>query len=202
MTGSRDWTGLALANDRYLITAKLGEGGMGSVYRARDRNLDADVVVKVPRPAMLEDPEFANRFAREIRSLVKLSHPRIVKVTDVGARDGLPFAVMQYLPGGSLEERRPLRADGRPSPCDPADVPGWLTGIAQALDYVHSQGYVHRDVKPGNILFDAQGHSFLSDFGVAKVLASSAGAAASRTAMTGTGAETCCMASAIPLSAW
>ena len=80
---------------------------MGFVYRALDQNIDADVVIKIPRQAMMDDPEFAGRFTREIRSLVKLSHPHIVKVTDVGTCEGMPFAVMQYLPGGSLEDQRP-----------------------------------------------------------------------------------------------
>src|SRR5262249_33509385 len=95
-----DWTGRTVSDGRYRVTAKLGEGGMGIVYRARDLRLGMDVVIKVPRRSMLEDPEFADRFAREVRSLVQLSHPSIVKVTDVGRNDGLPFAVMQYLPGG------------------------------------------------------------------------------------------------------
>jgi serine/threonine protein kinase len=184
---SDDWKGLALSNGRYVITTKLGEGGMGYVFRALDRNLEADVVIKIPRQAMMDDPEFAGRFTREIRSLVKLSHPHIVKVSDVGEWEGVPFAVMQYLPGGSLEDHRPKRANGQPLPCDPRMVSRWLVPVAQALDYVHAQGYVHRDVKPGNILFDAEGHSFLGDFGVAKVLASAADVNASRTAMTGTG---------------
>src|SRR3954447_3483791 len=102
---SNDWIGLALANGRYLITAKLGEGGMGAVYRAQDRNIDADVVIKVPLRSMLDDPEFSRRFKDEIRSLVKLSPPHIVKVSDVGEWDGVPFAVMQFLPGGNLEDR-------------------------------------------------------------------------------------------------
>jgi serine/threonine-protein kinase len=181
------WEGLAIAGGRYVIAAKLGEGGMGSVYFAWDRISGRNVVIKVPRRAMLEDPEFAGRFAREIRSLVRLSHPRVVEITDYGEWSGLPFAVTQFLPGGSLEHRQATGADGRSVLADPADVPGWLTGIADALDYVHSQGYVHRDVRPGNILFDAQGHSFLSDFGVAKVLASSNEGPSSRTAMTGAG---------------
>ncbi|MHC5542753.1 protein kinase domain-containing protein, partial [Singulisphaera rosea] len=100
------WIGSALANGRYLITAKLGEGGMGSVYRARDQNIDADVVIKVPLASMLNDPEFSRRFKDEIRSLVKLSHPYIVKISDVGDWGGLPFAVMQFLPGRTLEDRR------------------------------------------------------------------------------------------------
>ena len=186
--GSNDWEGLTLANGRYLITAKLGEGGMGFVYRAQDQNIDAEVVIKIPRQAMMDDPEFAGRFTREIRSLVKLSHPHIVKVTDVGACEGTPFAVMQYLPGGSLEDQRTTGSLGHVLPCDPRKVSCWLVAVAQALDYIHGQGYVHRDVKPGNILFDAVGHAFLSDFGVAKVLASSDNApAASQAAMTGAG---------------
>ena len=188
MATSTEWEGLALANGRYVITAKLGEGGMGSVFRAMDRNIEADVVIKIPHRAMMDDPEFASRFTREIRSLVRLSHPHIVKVSDVGAAgDGAPFAVMQFLSGGSLEDRRPVGPTGKPLPCDPKKVPRWLEAVAGALDYIHSQGYVHRDVKPGNILFDALGHAFLSDFGVAKVLASAPDKAASRTAMTGAG---------------
>lgn len=183
---ANDWIGLVLGGGRYKITAKLGEGGMGSVYRALDQNIDADVVIKVPRLAMMEDPDFAGRFTREIRSLVKLSHPHIVKVTDVGNFDGTPFAVMQFLPGGTLDDHRPQGGDGLPLPGDPRKIPRWLTAVAEALDYVHAQGYVHRDVKPGNILFDAEGHAFLSDFGVAKVLAASPETKASQTAMTGT----------------
>ncbi len=187
LLGSHELVGATLANGRYVIKSKLGEGGMGTVYRALDQNIESDVVIKIPRHAMMEDPEFATRFTREIRSLVKLSHPHIVKVSDVGTWDSIPFAVMQFLPGGSLEDRRAEGPDRQPLPCDPKTVPRWLDAVAQALDYIHAQGYVHRDVKPGNILFDAQGHAFLSDFGVAKVLASAADQQASRTAMTGTG---------------
>src|SRR6516162_4054949 len=132
---TNDLEGLTLANGRYLITAKLGEGGMGSVYRALDRNIEADVVIKVPRPAMMEDPDFAGRFTREIRSLVKLSHPHIVKVTDVGTFEATPFAVMQFLPGGTLDDHRKLGPDGLPLPTDPRTISRWLTAVAGALDY-------------------------------------------------------------------
>jgi serine/threonine protein kinase len=186
-TGSSEWTGLVLSNGRYVVSDKLGEGGMGAVYRATDRNLDAEVVIKAPLRSMLEDPEFAHRFEVEIRSLAKLSHPHIVKVSDVGSWDGLPFAVMQYLPGGNLEDRRPAGPDGPTGILDPQDVPRWLPGVARALDYVHASGYIHRDVKPGNILFDAQGHPFLSDFGVVKVVATSADARSGRSGMTSAG---------------
>jgi serine/threonine-protein kinase len=183
-----EWTGQTLAQGRYLVRAKLGEGGMGFVYRALDQNLDADVVIKVPRRAMLDDPEFADRFAREVRSLVKLAHPCIVKVTDVGEHDGLPYAVMQYLSGGSLEDYRVSAGGVESKAANLAELGDWLPGIAGSLDFVHSQGYVHRDVKPGNILFDAHGHVFLSDFGVAKALAAGPDAQHGRhTAVTGAG---------------
>lgn len=182
---SNDWTGLVLGNGRYRVATKLGEGGMGCVYHALDRNLGADVVIKIPHPTMMEDAGFASRFRNEIQTLVNLSHPHIVKVTDVGEWEGVPFAVMQFLSGGSLEDRRPIGGDGRRPPSQPVEVARWLVDVAEALDYVHARGYVHRDVKPGNILFDSEGHAFVSDFGVLKTMA--AAPRASRTAMTGTG---------------
>ena len=173
-TKANDWTGLTVSDGRYLVKGKLGEGGMGIVYRAQDTRLGMEVVIKVPRRAMLDDPEFAGRFASEIRSLVRLSHPSIVKATDVGRHGGLPFAIMQYLSGGSLEDRH-LTHNGQLAAVDPRSVPGWVQSVASALDYIHSQGYVHRDVKPGNILFDGQGYAFLGDFGVIKALVATEG---------------------------
>ncbi|MFM9961010.1 MAG: SUMF1/EgtB/PvdO family nonheme iron enzyme [Planctomycetaceae bacterium] len=162
------WIGRELASGRYCVDALLGEGGMGAVYQAWDKNLGTEVVVKVPHAAMLQDAEFAARFAREISALVRLSHPHIVKISDVGEQDGLPFAVMQFLPGGSLEDRQKTGPNGKTRSLAPDSVKAWLPSIAEALDFVHSQGYIHRDVKPANILFDAHGHAYLSDFGIAK----------------------------------
>jgi serine/threonine-protein kinase len=88
-----NWTGQLLAG-RYRVTAKLGEGGMGLVFRATDQHLDGDVVIKVPHRAILADPTFAGRFAREVRSLVKLAHAHVVKILDVSEHDGLPFVVL------------------------------------------------------------------------------------------------------------
>ena len=180
------WLDLELSGGRYRITARLGEGGMGFVYKAQDANLNTPVVIKVPRRAMLDDPQFVERFQREIRSLVALSHRQIVKITDVGQYEGIPFAVMQFLAGGDLEGRRPQDGAGRPRAVSPSALSGWLPEVAGALDFIHRQGYVHRDVKPGNVLFDTEDHAYLSDFGVAKVVrdAESGGDAAS---MTGTG---------------
>jgi serine/threonine-protein kinase len=161
-SGPHDWIGQTLA-DRYHVTEKIGAGGMGTVFKASDTRLGAEVVVKAPHPVMIKDAEFAARFTREIQSLVKLSHTNIVKVMDVGEHDGLPFAVMQYLAGGSLEDRS--------LPCTPEEVAAWLPDVADALDFIHSKGLIHRDIKPGNILFDETGRAYLGDFGIAKVMA-------------------------------
>jgi tetratricopeptide (TPR) repeat protein len=170
VTTSHGWVGRELAGGRYRVTALLGEGGMGCVYRARDANLDCDAVIKVPRAAMLADPEFVDRFAREVRSLVRLAHPHIVKIIDVGQEEGVPFAVMQFLSGGSLEQYRAGGPGRRPAGATPA-LADWLESVAEALDYIHKQGYVHRDIKPANILFDDHGNAYVSDFGVAKAVA-------------------------------
>lgn len=168
------WVNRKLSAGRYRVVAELGEGGMGQVYRAWDANLETDVVIKVPHAGLSDDPEFAGRFTREIRSLVKLSHPHIVKVIDVGEHNDRPFAVMQYLSGGSLADHRQSDQGGQPLPLAPQSLTPWLTDIAAALDFVHDRGYVHRDVKPANILFDEHGHAYLSDFGIAKVVLNAA----------------------------
>jgi tetratricopeptide (TPR) repeat protein/tRNA A-37 threonylcarbamoyl transferase component Bud32 len=181
-----DWVGQSLSGGRYQVTARLGQGGMGAVYRAHDGHLDCDVVVKVPHPNLFARAAFARRFTQEIRSLVQLAHAHIVKITDVGEQDGLPFAVMQFLSGGSLRNRQPVGPDGKPRPMSVQDVVSLLDDVADALDFIHARGYVHRDVKPENILFDANGHVYLSDFGVAKVLATDPTLPASEQTMPGT----------------
>src|SRR5438105_12461441 len=149
-TETADWVRLTL-DGRYAVAAKLGEGGMGFVYRAHDARLNCDVVVKVPRAAMLEDAGFRRRFQDEVRALVQLAHPHVVKVSDFGQHDGVPFAVMQFLPGGSLEDRRPKDAAGHPKAVAPRTLGEWLQPVADALDFIHKHGYVHRDIKPANI---------------------------------------------------
>ncbi len=168
------WVGQTLAGGRYRVTGRLGAGGMALVFRAHDRNLDTEVVLKVPRPEMLLEPDFAGRFASEIRSMVKLAHPHVVQILDVGEHEGLPFAVMQFCAGGSLEDRFKKAADGQRLPMPVSSLNDWLQPVAEALDFVHKQGYVHRDIKPGNILFNAHGNPYVSDFGIAKVVAAGA----------------------------
>ena len=177
------WSDQKLAG-RYLVREKLGSGGMGTVYLARDLKLDAEIVIKAPHPVMIKDAAFAARFRQEIRSLVQLSHPHVVKVMDVDEHDGLPFAVLQYLPGGSLEDRL-LDEDGQPRRMDPVEVLNWVEDVAEALDYIHDRGYVHRDIKPANLLFDEHGRVYLGDFGIAKAVAATG--TAGDTGLTGTG---------------
>src|SRR5689334_236997 len=130
-TETADWVGLTL-DGRYAVAARLGEGGMGFVYRARDTRLNCDVVVKVPRAAMLADAGFRERFRAEVGALVRLAHPHVVRVTDFGQHDGVPFAVMQFLPGGSLDDRRPKDADGHPKPVPARTLAHWLPAVADA----------------------------------------------------------------------
>ena len=160
-----NWVGKVLSH-RYRISQLLGSGGMGSVYHAHDETLKRDVVVKVPHAQLLVDPGFRRRFQHEIRQLTKLSHPNIVKVLDAGEYDGSPFAVLEHLPGKSLADRLVV-SGGKQSL---AEVSKWLAPAASALDFVHKQDVIHRDIKPGNILFDGEGHVFLADFGIAKAL--------------------------------
>jgi serine/threonine-protein kinase len=172
-TQVNDWIGQEVADGRYKILGRIGQGSMGHIYCAHDRHLETDVVLKFPiadEQASL-DQGFLDRFGREVRSLVTLSHPHIVKIIDVGEFRGLPYVVMQYLAGGSLKDRM-TGPGGELRPLPPSSLRDWLLDIARALDFVHSQGHIHRDVKPANILFERHGNAFLGDFGIIKTLTS------------------------------
>jgi serine/threonine protein kinase len=151
----------------YRVERKIADGGMGSVWLGEDTNLGRRVVVKVPHIRFLGEPGFRARFTREITELVRLEHPNIVRILAQGTHEEIPFFVLQYLGGGSLESRLASAGEG---PGDAETVAPWLTTIADTLDFIHGRGVVHRDVKPENILFDEEGHVFLSDFGVVKAL--------------------------------
>ena len=174
MVDAHDRFAIALEGQRllghYLVGRKLAEGGMGAVYLAEDTDLvGKSVVVKVPHTQFLAEPGFRERFRFEMHGLMALEHPHVVRILAQGEHDGVPFFVLQHLRGNSLSSK----LKGAPGKRLPArEVASWLPDVARALDFVHGKGVVHRDVKPGNILFDEHGHVFLSDFGIAKALSS------------------------------
>ena len=152
--------------ERYRVDSELGRGGMASVYLAWDLLLDKQVVIKLPLLQLLSNAGIRRRFLKEVRELSAQGHPHIVKIQDMGVYENVPYAVLQFLSGGDLDQR--MRASGGHLPL--AEVTWWVTPIASALDSIHASGCVHRDVKPGNILFDRLGNPYLSDFGIATAL--------------------------------
>jgi serine/threonine-protein kinase len=161
--------GTKICGGRYKILSRLGTGSMGHVYRAYDNRLESDVVIKIPTPERLENQEFRARFSRETSLLVRLTHPHVVKVIDIGDINDIPFVVMQYLSGGTLRDR--ISGPGNKlHPLDASSLNDWLREIAKALDFVHDQNTVHRDVKPTNIIFDEYGNAYLADFGLTKII--------------------------------
>jgi serine/threonine protein kinase len=148
----------------YEIKSEIGRGGMATVYRAYDPRFDREVAIKVlPSELLHVDPEFRLRFEREIKIIARLEHSSIVPVYDVGQSDGQPYFVMRYMSGGSLSDR--IRAGAM----DVEEAARILSAIALGLDEAHSKGIVHRDIKPGNILFDPGNNPYISDFGIAKL---------------------------------
>ncbi len=159
---------------RYEVKGELGRGGMATVYRAWDPSFEREVAIKMLPRELLHDPQFRDRFRREIKTIASLEHPAIVPVYDVGEEDGVPYFVMRYMPGGSLSQ---WIEKGKFSLEDAARI---IERLSSALAYAHRHGLIHRDLKPDNILFDGNGDPFISDFGVAKITDSS-------TNMTGSG---------------
>ncbi|HEX5505348.1 MAG TPA: serine/threonine-protein kinase, partial [Thermomicrobiales bacterium] len=151
---------------RYRVDARLGRGGMATVYRAHDPAFGRVVALKVLDPALTGDPAFVQRFLREARAIARLQHPNILPVYDVGEQDGEGYLVMQYVTGGTLRDR--LRVPRGARVLAPAEAAALLAPVGAALDYAHRQGVLHRDVKPTNILLTEQDHPFLADFGLAK----------------------------------
>jgi len=153
---------------RYRLVELLGQGGMATIYRARDSQLERDVAVKVLRPEYGSDPDFLERFRHEAQAAASLSHPGIVAVYDYGTDPVGPFIVMELVDGQDLASL--LRRRGPLPPLQAARV---ATEVAHALGAAHARGLVHRDVKPGNILVTSDNRIKVADFGIARAVADS-----------------------------
>jgi tRNA A-37 threonylcarbamoyl transferase component Bud32 len=153
--------GRTLAN--YTILDAIGQGGMATVYRARDIRDGAIVAIKVLSPYVAADPKFRGRFDREVNLLRRLEHPNIVPIIAFGQADGYHYIVMPYFAGGTLHDR--LRA----GPLLPLEGARIVEQISAALEFAHEKGIIHRDVKPSNILLGENGEAKLTDFGFAQV---------------------------------
>jgi serine/threonine protein kinase len=148
--------------ERFHLLEVVGHGGFGTVYRARDPELERTVAIKVLRSGNLSTPQERDRFLREARSVAQLRHPAIVAIHEVGQHDGVPFLVSDFVEGVPLNEWLSAR---RPTYREAAEL---LAGIADALAYAHEHGVVHRDVKPSNVMLTAAGTPVVMDFGLAK----------------------------------
>jgi serine/threonine-protein kinase len=158
-----DWP--HLTNGRYEVSSRIGQGGMGSVYLARDRELERDVAIKVMRsPAPAPDSEA--RMRREAQVIARLEHPGIVPVHDIGTlEDGRVFYVMKWVRGANLEDFCPGRSVG--------ELLRVFLKVCEAVAFAHDHGVIHRDIKPGNIMVGVFGEVLVLDWGVAKVIGDS-----------------------------
>jgi serine/threonine-protein kinase len=146
------------------ILELIGKGGMGAVYKVRQKELDRIAALKILPPGIGHDAAFAERFAREAKALAKLNHPGIVTIYDFGRADGLFYFLMEFVDGVNL---RQLLNTGRISPREALAI---VPQICDALQFAHDQGIVHRDIKPENILMDRRGRVKVADFGLAKIV--------------------------------
>ena len=158
--------GTVLGN-RYEIIQALGEGGMGAVYKARDRELDRLVALKVIRPDLARNPAIIQRFKQELILARQVTHRNVIRIFDLGEADGIKFITMEFIEGKDL--RSLLLEHKKFSPDEAVDI---IRQVCLALDAAHTEGVIHRDLKPQNIMRDAQGRIVVMDFGLARSLQS------------------------------
>ncbi|MCY4018021.1 MAG: protein kinase [Chloroflexi bacterium] len=147
----------------YEIKARIGSGGMATVYQAYHERLDRHVAIKVLHESFVRDDTFLERFEREARIIARLEHPHIVPIYDYAEIDGQPYIVMKYIEGGTLKRRaikEGITID---------DMVSMMSMLADALTYAHEKGVLHRDIKPSNILIDERDLPYISDFGLARI---------------------------------
>jgi predicted Ser/Thr protein kinase len=148
----------------YRVIEQVGVGGMATVYKAYQPSMDRYVAIKILPHYLSQDPEFVKRFQREARAIARLEHAHILPVHDYGEYEGIAYIVMRYVEAGTLKDRM---AQGQ-LPLD--EIDRLIEQIGGALDYAHRLGVIHRDIKPGNVLLDTQGDTYLSDFGLARMM--------------------------------
>jgi len=164
------WAMIGQDVGHYRIEAKLGEGGMGVVYRAFDTHLDRPVAIKVLRPDATTSPERRRRFQQEAKAASALNHPNIVHIYDIGSSGGMDYIAMEFVAGTTLD-----RLIGK-SGLAPRDTLKYAIQVADALARAHAAGIVHRDLKPANIIVGEDGRVKLLDFGLAKLMETTADA--------------------------
>jgi serine/threonine-protein kinase len=148
----------------YIVTGKIGQGGIAEIFRGRQESLGRDVAIKILFPKLCEDPEILRRFERESVVIARLNHPNIVHVIDKGKAGNRYYFVMEYVDGTSLREV-----------IDSTNIPRltkleMVAQVCKGLDYAHKNGVIHRDIKPANILIDRQGNPRVADFGIAQIV--------------------------------
>ena len=148
----------------YKLVQKIGEGGMATVYLAVQESLDREVALKIMSPALAANETFREQFMKEGRIAAKLTHPHLMTVHDIGSENGVYYLASEYLPAGTLRDRMQR--------LNVAEVLEIVRDVASGLSYAHEMGFVHRDVKPGNIMFRSNGSAVLADFGIAKAIKS------------------------------
>ena len=151
---------------RYRLVEQVGRGGMATVYRAHDPNLDRFIALKVLPSFHTEDPTFVARFTREAQTVARLNHPNILQIYDFGEDKGFTYLVSELVTGGTLEDR----LGGGPLAVD--ETLRFIGPLADALDYAHAQSIIHRDIEPSNVLLNEESKPILADFGLAQMLES------------------------------
>ncbi|HKV23660.1 MAG TPA: protein kinase [Candidatus Acidoferrum sp.] len=157
-----------LIANRYEIVRLLGQGGMGAVYQARDRELDRQVAIKVIRGDMAANPEILSRFKQELILARQITHKNVIRIFDLGQAEGLKFITMEFIEGENLQSF--LRRSKRLQPSEAANI---IAQVCRALEAAHAEGVIHRDLKPQNIMLDKNGRAYVMDFGIARSMEAS-----------------------------
>ncbi len=164
----------------YILTGKIGQGGIAEIYKGRQESLNRDVAIKILASKLTSDPEIVRRFERESMVIAKLNHPNIVHVIDKGKAGNRYYFVMEYVDGTSLRE---VIEHGTIPLETKLDM---IVQVCKALDYAHKNGVIHRDIKPTNILIDRQGNPRVADFGIAQIVGTPEGEVTSSDVIMGT----------------